>query len=571
MSVPRPEHPNPQFERENWLNLNGVWEFEIDNSKSGIDRKLYLADPLGGSITVPFCPESELSGVGNKDFMNAVWYRRSFILDDSQLSGSVILHFGAADYETIVWINGAEVGRHIGGYTSFEFDISSYVHSGENSVTVCVFDDVRAPYQPRGKQSELYYSHDCDYTRTTGIWQTVWLEFMPKNYIRSVKFYPDPENQKVTLTADLYGFGRLCAEVTYDGKTVGGGFGESHGGPLTIEIPLAEKHLWEVGKGRLYGVRLTFGGDEVKSYFGLRSVRLDGKKILINEKSVFQRLVLDQGFYPDGIYTAPSEAALIRDIELSMALGFNGARLHQKVFEPRFLYHCDRLGYLVWGEYADWGFDHSDPANLGGFLNEWSEAVVRDFNHPAIIGWCPFNETWDYRGKPQDDKILETVCRFTKLLDPTRPCIDTSGHFHVATDIFDIHDYEQSPEVFRKKLENFPSGDERAWNPFPDRQRYGGQPMFVSEYGGMRWNKSENSDSWGYGDVPKTEEEFLSRLKGLTDAIMDNPNIFGLCYTQLYDVEQEANGIYTYEREAKFDEEKMRKIREIFERKAGSV
>lgn len=171
--------------------------------------------------------------------------------------------------------------------------------------------------------------------------------------------------------------------------------------------------------------------------------------------------------------------------------------------------------------------------------------------------------------KPQDDRILETVYRFTKLLDPTRPCIDASGHFHVATDIFDIHDYEQSPEVFRKKLENFPCGDERAWNPFPDRQRYGGQPMFVSEYGGMRWNKSENSDAWGYGDAPKTEEEFLSRLKGLTDAIMDNPNIFGLCYTQLYDVEQEANGIYTYDRETKFDEKKMRKIREIFERKAG--
>ncbi len=566
MNVPRPEHPSPQFMRKNWQNLNGRWEFETDNSKSGIDRKLYEADRLSGSITVPFCPESELSGVGNKDFMNAVWYRRTFILSDSQLSGRVILHFGAVDYEAIVWINGSEVGRHKGGYTSFEFDISSHVRIGENSLTLCAIDDVRAPYQPRGKQSELYYSHGCDYTRTTGIWQTVWLEFVPKSYIKSVKFYPDSLNQKVTLAADLCGRGDLSATVTYEGRQVGSGFGESSGGLLTLDIPLSEKHLWEVGNGRLYNVCLKFGEDEVESYFGLRSVRLEGKKFLINEKSVFQRLVLDQGFYPDGIYTAPSEDALVRDIELSLALGFNGARLHQKVFEPRFLYHCDRLGYLVWGEYASWGFDHSDPANLGGFLNEWQEAVARDFNHPSIVGWCPFNETWDYRGRPQSDMILETVYRFTKLLDPTRPCIDTSGHFHVVTDIFDIHDYEQNPEIFRKKLENFPNGDEHAWNPFPERQRFGGQPMFVSEYGGIRWDKSGAENAWGYGDAPKTEEEFLARLKGLTDAIMDNPEIFGLCYTQLYDVEQEANGLYTYSREPKFSPEI---IRRIFTRKAA--
>lgn len=569
MSIPRPEHPNPQFMRKNWQNLNGLWEFEIDNSKSGIDKKLYMADHLSSRITVPFCPESELSGVGNKDFMNAVWYRKVFILDDLQLSGHVILHIGAADYETIVWINGTEVGRHIGGYTPFEFDISSYAHAGKNVVTICVYDDVRAPYQPRGKQSELYYSHDCDYTRTTGIWQTVWLEFVPKNYIVSLKILPDPDNQKVTLSAYLCGSGTLFAEVAYGGNTVGEGRGDTSGGVLSLEIPLSEKHLWEPGKGGLYGILLKFGEDEVESYFGLRSLRIDGKKFLINGKSVFQRLVLDQGFYPDGVYTAPSEDALIRDIELATALGFNGARLHQKVFEPRFLYHCDRLGYIVWGEYANWGFDHSDPANLGNFLNEWKEAVDRDFNHPSIVGWCPFNETWDYRGKPQDGRILETVYRFTKLLDPTRPCIDTSGHFHVATDIFDIHDYEQDPEIFRKKLDNFPNGDERAWNPFPDRQHYAGEPMFVSEYGGMRWDKSKNSDSWGYGDAPKTEDEFISRLKGLTDAIMDNPDIFGLCYTQLYDVEQEANGLYTYQREPKFGVEGMEKVRGIFGRRAG--
>lgn len=566
MCMPRPEHPNPQFMRESWQNLNGVWEFEIDNSKSGIARKLYEKDHLSGSIVVPFCPESELSGIGNKDFMNAVWYRRTFNLDENKLSGRVILHFGAADYETVLWINGSEVGRHRGGYTSFEFDISSYVHSGENSVTVCIFDDVRSPNQPRGKQSERYYSHGCDYTRTTGIWQTVWLEFVPQNYIKGVKFYPDPDNGKVTVNVELCGSGRFTADVKYEGRYVGGGSGESSGGQLSLDIPLSEKHLWEVGNGRLYDIALRYGDDVATGYFGLRSVRLDGMRFLINGKSVFQRLVLDQGFYPDGIYTAPTEDALVRDIELSMALGFNGARLHQKVFEPRFLYHCDRLGYIVWGEYGSWGIDHSDPANLSGFLNEWSEAVLRDCNHPSIIGWCPFNETWDYCGRKQDDRIIETVYRFTKLLDPTRPCIDTSGNFHVATDIFDIHNYDQDPAALREKLDCFNSGSEKAWNQFYERQSYRGQPMFVSEYGGIRWDISVNANAWGYGSKPQNEEEFLGRLKGLTDAVMDNPNIFGFCYTQLYDIEQEANGLYSYYREPKFETEK---IKTIFSRKAN--
>ncbi len=566
MEIPRAEHPNPQFMRKNWQNLNGRWEFELDNSKSGIERKLYECDSLSGSIIVPFCPESKLSGVENKDFMNAVWYRRSFDISKERLAGRVLLHFGAVDYETVVWVNGKQVGSHRGGYTSFEFDITAYVHEGENILTVYAADDVRSGCQPRGKQSELYYSHGCDYTRTTGIWQTVWLEFLPKNYIKSVKFYPDPDNGKVILTAELCGGGKLCANVSYNGKPVGSAEGDSFGGTLTLEILLSEIHLWEVGDGRLYDVVLRFGEDEAASYFGLRSVRLDGMRFLINGRSVFQRLVLDQGFYPDGIYTAPTEEAMIRDIKLSLELGFNGARLHQKVFEPRFLYHCDRLGYIVWGEYANWGFDHSDPANLGGFLNEWQEAVARDISHPSIIGWCPFNETWDYKGKQQDGNILKTVYRFTKLLDPTRPCIDTSGNFHVETDIFDIHDYDQDPDNFKKKLDNFNSGDERIWNRYYKRQRYGGQPMFVSEYGGMRWSSAENSKAWGYGKAPKTEKEFIERLKRLTDAIMDNPDVFGFCYTQLYDIEQEANGLYTYDRTPKFDPEK---IRPILSRKAA--
>lgn len=560
--IPRTEHPNPQFERNDWTNLNGVWEFEIDYGKSGIEREFYKRGSFNDKIIVPFCPESELSGVGCKDFMAAVWYRRTIELTEKQLDGRIILHFGAVDYETVVYINHKEVGRHFGGYTSFSFDITEFAFEGENVITVCAIDDVRSGRQPSGKQSDRYNSYDCSYTRTTGIWQTVWLEYVPNKYIKNVRFYPDVNNCKVSVQAELYGAGKLDIQTFYNGKNTGKASVYSDGGIVCLEIPLIEKHLWECGNGRLYDVMLRFENDKVKSYFGLRNIFFDGVKFLLNGKSVFQRLVLDQGFYPKGIYTASTEDELVRDIELSLAAGFNGARLHEKVFEPRFLYHCDRLGYMVWGEYANWGFDHTNADGLSGFLNEWREAVERDFNHPSIIAWCPFNETWDLSGRPQDDRILKTVYKETKALDFTRPCIDTSGHYHVLTDIFDVHDYDQNPKTFMERYKKFECDEvcEYFDNRISGRQRYRGEPFCISEYGGIQWDENGDSNGWGYGDAPKTKEEFLLRLKGLTDVLLDNSRIFGFCYTQLYDVEQEINGLYTYQRESKFDSMILRKI-----------
>lgn len=559
MNIPRAEHPNPQFERQKWTNLNGEWQFEIDHEKSGAEREFYKRTELNDKIIVPFCPESELSGIGHKDFMASVWYRRSFSLTPEQMSGRVLLHFGAVDYEAIVYINQKEIGRHRGGYTSFSFDITEFAQEGENVLTVCAIDDVRSGKQPSGKQSEKHHSYGCYYTRTTGIWQTVWLEYVPKKYIKSVKFYPDVENCKLTVMAETVGVGKVEVFTSYEGKDTGAAEAVSYGGTVCMEIPLSEKHLWEVGQGRLYDVTLQFGEDKVSSYFGLRSVRLDGMKFLINGKPVFQRFVLDQGFYPDGIYTASTDEALVKDIRLSMEMGFNGARLHEKIFEPRFLYHCDRMGYPVWGEHGNWGFDHTTAEEMGGFLSEWREAVNRDFNHPAIIGWCPFNETWDINGCRQDDNILETVYRETKQWDPTRPCIDTSGNYHVVTDIFDVHTYVQDVEEFKKIFEDFENGGELKVNGH-ERQKHKGEPVFISEYGGIGWDEEGSSEGWGYGTGPKTKEEFLQRLKGLTDILLDCDRIFGFCYTQLYDVEQEINGLYTYQRKPKFDSKVIHRI-----------
>lgn len=568
MNIPRPEYPRPQFVREKWINLNGEWEFEIDNGKSGRARKLYENTELGGKILVPFCPESELSGVGNKDFMYAVWYKKEFNLPDDWNGSLVYLHFGAVDYYTEVWINGQSAGTHKGGYSSFHFDITKLVKPGSNTIALCAEDDTRSGLQPSGKQSDKYHSYACMYTRTTGIWQTVWLESVPETNISSFRITPDSDNSCVHISYVIKGVSsncRLTARATFNGKTVGSDTIVVNSHSINQTLRLSEAHLWQPGNPALYDLELTLEkenkiADSVSSYFGLRSVTWDNNVMKLNGKPLFQRLVLDQGFYPDGIYTAPSDDALKNDIEISMGLGFNGARMHEKIFEPRFIYWADRLGYLVWGEHANWGLDITTSEGLEAFLPEWIEALERDFNHPAIIGWCPFNETWDLDGTKQDNNVLDVVYRATKSIDPTRPVIDTSGNFHVITDIFDIHDYEQDVGAFEAKFEGMKSGGE-AYNNFPNRQTYQGQPYFVSEYGGIWWDPNASMENgWGYGNRPDSEAAFLKRYEGLTTALLTNPRICAFCYTQLYDVEQEVNGLYTYDRKPKFDPEIIRKI-----------
>ena len=388
----RNEYPNPQFERENWINLNGEWDFgfAFKGSKYKFSENDETAKRIRNEgnythkINVPFCPESVLSGIGYTDFINLAWYRKKVNIEKN--GKLVFLNIGAADYLTTVLVNGKTAGRHKGGYTSFSFDITSLVENGENEIFILCEDNVKNPLVCRGKQSERKKSHGCDYTRTTGIWQTVYIEYKPENYIKNIKIFPDINDCSVTVFAEFEGKSPFSCDVFFENKCVGSISRSEVCGGRFFEIPLSEKHLWEVGNGQLYAVTLHFGDDTVKSYFGLRSIRLDGFKFLLNGKSVFQRLVLDQGFYKDGIYTAPDEEAMINDINISLQCGFNGARLHQKVFEPRFLYHCDRLGYLVWGEYPSWGLDYSNPKSVDIFINEWREALERDFNHPSIIG-----------------------------------------------------------------------------------------------------------------------------------------------------------------------------------------
>lgn len=571
MDIPRPEHPRPDFERKTWMNLNGEWQFEIDNAKSGLEKGWSSGKDFSRRIIVPFPPESALSGVGEKDFMESVWYRRFFSVPDKWLDGRVLLHFGAVDYKATVWVNGNLAGTHKGGYSPFTLDITGLVRPGDNELVVWALDDCRSGLQPTGKQSHRLKSYGCLYTRVTGIWQTVWLEAVPRQYIDYFKVVAEPSSGSVFVELQVKGdWGKyaVSAEIYDGGKLIAEAHTTSFKPLSHVYMNVPDAYSWSPEKPYLYKLLLKLTSadgstDKVSSYVGFREIRVLRNKVLLNNKVRFLRLVLDQGYYPDGIYTAPSDDALRRDIELAKNMGFDGARLHQKVFEPRFLYWADRLGYLVAGEFPDWGADLSNASARDALLDEWISIIRRDFNHPSIIIWTPFNERSIDVNDHACVEFIRRVVHLTKVIDPTRLVIDCSGWTHVSEeiDIYDVHDYEQKPEIFRShyadlfKETSKPLDFRGSQMNFLRNMPYKGQPFIVSEYGGIWWNplEAKPGESWGYGERPKTIEEYVERYKALTEILLFNRDISGFCYTQLYDIEQETNGLYTFDRRPKVD------------------
>ena len=563
--IMRPEYPRPQMVRDAWKNLNGEWDMLFDFGKSGADRELHLAENFkkesSQKINLPFCPESRLSGIGYTDFIPALWYYREFELSAAELSGRVLIHFGAVDYESKLWINDSFAGRHLGGYSSFTYDITSLVREGVNTLTLYAEDDTRSLRQPIGKQCLKYHSFGCAYTRTTGIWQTVWLEFVPREYIRSYRVYPNIENSslRIELSANAPHGTPVELVASYGGREVAKAEATVRGYAAEATLVLDELHLWDVGAPELYDLEIRMGEDSVRGYFGMRSVEVRPDALYLNGRPLFMRTVLDQGFNPEGIYTAPSDEFLRRDIELSIEAGFNGGRLHQRVFEERTLYWADRLGYIVWGEYAN-GNIQCDSRGIGDFISEWTEVIDRDFNHPSIIGWCINNESY---WMPDVDPVCQTTLyNITKRLDPTRPVIDASGGIHFVSDMYDIHDYEQDPEKLAASMQKMIDEPGYIHNPLHNQQLRRnvyteGQPIWISEYGGILWGDS----GWGYGQSVKSVEEFADRYVGLTKALLESPIVCGFCYTQLTDVEQEQNGLYKYDRSRKFPDEIYERIK----------
>ena len=576
--IPRSEHPKPQFYRDAWLNLNGEWNFGFDLGFSGAEKEWPKDGArLDKKIIVPFCPESKLSGIEYTNFMNEVCYHRKFTVPKQWAGKRVFLHFGAVDYDCRAWVNGTGVGRHYGGSSSFCFEITNALRNGENDLFVCALDDVRSDVQPAGKQSLRLESHGCVYTRTTGIWQTVWLEARPQSFIESVRIVPDLDNHRFLLTPVINNYRRgmefQATLLSAAGRKLASVLSESANGAAQI-LDVKKPRTWGPDDPYLYKLRFELLSDNrtidtVNSYAGLRKFHIEGNKFYLNNKPIFLRMVLDQGFYPDGIWTAPGDAELKADIERSLAVGFNSARLHQKVFEERFHYWADRLGYLTWGEFCDWGGSHSfaNPQGIHNHQREWREVVMRDLNHPSIVAWTPFNETAGAarsRFEIHRRAVKETV-DLTRALDKTRPINDASGYVHVETDIFTVHDYDQNPQTFRERYASVAPGGQNVSIRFPDISvPYEGQPYVVDEYGGTFWTKEhaarkpagKNRNQWGYGKSAEQVEELIGKL---TLILTNHPNIAGYCYTQLTDIEQEVNGIYTYDRELKFDAELLKK------------
>lgn len=573
VDIPRPEYPRPQFERTDWVNLNGQWTFEMDFGSSGEQRGWTNTKGLSKKITVPFCPESELSGIGYTDFIPCVWYQRNINIPAEWNGKKILLHFGAADYETKVYVDGKMVGEHKGAGSSFNFDITSYVKAGQQAnLVVRVYDNLRGGMQPGGKQCTALYSAGCSYTRVTGIWQTVWMEAVNEQALKNVFAIPDIDQQQLVVRPEFYNEGNdntLTVEVKDGKKTVAKRTSQASN-QSTIVLPIKNAHLWSPEDPYLYDVKYTVKNaqgeviDEVSSYMGMRKVHISGGYFYLNNKPYFQRLVLDQGYYPDGIWTAPSDEALRQDIEMSKAVGFNGARLHQKVFEERYYYWADKLGYLTWGEEASWVLNINNELAVRNFLTEWAEIVVRDRNHPSLVTWTPLNETWNATPGVYV-RFVNDLYDLTKAIDPTRPINDASGDSHVKTDIWSVHDYTREPD---KLIANhtIKAGVEpyRNMKGKDFLSNYAGQPYMVDEFGGLPWiPKEERANSWGYGANIDTVEEFYSILEKEIDALKACKHVVGFCYTQITDVEQEKNGIYYYNRKPKFD---TARVKAIFEK-----
>jgi len=570
------DYPRPQFVRTEWTNLNGEWDFGFDDYNQGEQDK--WAEQFGGNrkIAVPFAYETKASGIGEEEHHAYVWYRRMVDIPASTEGKRVILHFQAVDYVAKVWVNGRFVGRHQGGYTAFSFDITPYVVYGEsNSVTVKAEDSMDAA-QPRGKQRWTRDSFECFYVQTTGIWQSVWLEYVNPTYIEEVKITPDIDTRKVTLDYHVQGdFSsgdiRLETIISLKGNQVKRVSLAIDRAWLRLDVDLLHEMngpwkmcYWSPAAPNLYDIEfILYRGDEkldhVYSYFGMRKISTRNGQVLLNNEPIYQRLLLDQGYWPESHLTPPSEEAILRDIDAILEMGYNGVRKHMKVEDARFLYWCDVKGVLVWSEMAG-TFEFNDDA-VRNFTSEWMDVVRQYYNHPSIVTWVPFNESWGVANIAKDRRqqaFTESIYHLTKAFDPTRLVVSNDGWEHTVSDILTLHDYVESGEELLRRYGDKDSivNNRIAFNnkkyAYADGYRYGGQPIIMSEFGGVAF-KSEAG--WGYGNQEASEDSFVKRLQDIHRAIKQTGYIVGYCYTQITDVQQEVNGLMTEERKLKIPQE----------------
>ena len=579
------DYPRPQLVRKNWTDLNGKWKFAFDDENLGRKKGWNKGFESDIAIEVPFTYETKLSGIGREEAHEHIWYQREIEIDKKD-DRRYILHIEGSDYSTCLWVNGEYAGEHKGAYERATFEITGCVKPGKNRIVIAVSDS-KSVRQPRGKQRWNDKNFGCWYVQTTGIWKSVWLEDVPDTFIKQIKLTPDVKAHTITIRAELDGTlgseNVLEGEISFEGTVIRSFSASCDADHITMIEDVTDfsesewgMHLWSPENPEMYDLALTLKKDgaehdKICSYFGMRDILVEDGQVLINGRPVYQKLILDQGYWKDSHLTAPSEQALIEDIDNIHLLGFNGLRKHMKTEDERFLYWCDVKGMLVWSEMAAC-YDFDDEA-LSCFADEWKSVVRQNYNHPCIITWTPFNESWGIHEVSKDkaqQHFTQAIYHLTKSIDLMRPVITNDGWEHTVSDILTLHEYEEEGEVFSKryltKKDEILEGSyahNKANKALADGFEYKGQPVIISEYGGIAFDTSQ-SDEWGYGNTVSSEDEFVERYRKITEAIMNVPYICGFCYTQVSDVQQEVNGLLTMDRKFKVNPDRIRKINEEF-------
>jgi len=588
------DHPRPQLTRERWTDLCGAWGFAYDDADVGLkDRWVDRPEALDRSITVPYPPESSASGIGDRRPHRVLWYRRVFA-SPAAAGERLLLHFGAVDYHARVWVNGRLVAEHAGGFTPFSADITDVLVEGEQVVVVRSEDDPHDLEQPRGKQDWEDVPHAVWYDRTSGIWQPVWLEPVPADHVTEVRWVPDLDTGQLRMDVRLTRADdrplRLQVTLTAHGEVLVDDEVHVRGSHVRRDFPLrltdlalgGAAHLWSPETPNLIDARLRIlevvdAGhssersviDEVASYTAMRSIAARGRRILLNGRPYFLRLVLSQPWWPESHLAAPSADALRAEVEHVLALGFNGVRLHQSLADPRFLAECDRHGLLVWAEMPA-AYEFS-PRAVERVTKEWTEMLARDANAPCVIAWVPVNESWGVphleTSAAQRD-FVRALYHLTKALDPTRLVIGNDGWEQIVTDVVTVHDYTPRPEVLKQRYGDTAAVEDTLRRTQPGYRsvllpgvHWGHEPVMISEFGGLTYDEQPGDHTvWKGYAIVSDADQLVERYRGFIDPLLDSPALAGFCYTQLTDVQQERNGLLNEDRRPKADPATIRAI-----------
>jgi beta-galactosidase/beta-glucuronidase len=566
-------YPRPLLQREQWVSLNGTWDFALDpeaawTSPGGVE--------WNAKIVVPFSPETVASGVNDCGFFRTVWYRRVFARPNFDAGQRVFLHFGAVDHCATVWLNGTEVASHRGGYTPFRADITDAMTAGDlQELIVKADDDPSDLAKPRGKQDWKLLPHSIWYPRTTGIWQTVWLEVVPATFVDVLRWSSDLQRWEIAIEAHIGGARvdglTLSVHLHVDEHTLARDTYSVVAGEVHRQVALSDpgiddyrnELLWSPSSPTIIDAELELRDrenhviDRVTSYTALRAIAIQGDRFVLNGRPLTLRLVLDQGYWPETGLTAPDDDALLRDVLLAKKMGFNGVRKHQKTEDPRYLYWADKMGLLVWSEMPS-AYRYT-RRSIERLTREWMEVLKRDISHPCIVAWVPFNESWGVPDLPESAAqrhYIQALYHLTKTFDPTRPVIGNDGWESVATDIIGIHDYDDRPERIGERyrihdVETHLFKRERPGGRMlvVDGKSLVGQPIVLTEFGGIALSDNTDGD-WGYSrcDSPS---DLLDRYRALLETVRRLPVLAGFCYTQFCDTYQEVNGLLHFDRTPK--------------------